>query len=77
MDDKTIIENKSKFVLVHSSSGFKHSLKGELDPVKLSMCAENSLAFIYMDLYIARRIRECDPSAICLTSRGMSHKSKF
>lgn len=27
-DNKLIIENKSKFILVHSSSGFKHSLKG-------------------------------------------------
>lgn len=27
-DNKIIIENKSKFMLVHSSSGFKHSLKG-------------------------------------------------
>ncbi|KAK6968097.1 protein pelota [Biomphalaria glabrata] len=32
-DDKTILENKSKFILVHSSSGFKHSLKEVLaDP---------------------------------------------
>ena len=27
-DIKVFIENKSKFMLVHSSSGFKHSLKG-------------------------------------------------
>lgn len=27
-ENKTILENKSKFVLVHSSSGFKHSLRG-------------------------------------------------
>lgn len=29
-DNKVILENKSKFLLVHSSSGFKHSLKGKL-----------------------------------------------
>lgn len=29
-DNKVLLENKSKFMLVHSSSGFKHSLKGEL-----------------------------------------------
>ena len=28
MDYKILLENKSKFVLVHSSSGFKHALKG-------------------------------------------------
>uniref|UniRef100_A0A0B6ZPW4 Protein pelota homolog n=1 Tax=Arion vulgaris TaxID=1028688 RepID=A0A0B6ZPW4_9EUPU len=33
MDDKTIIDNRSKFVLVHASSGFKHSLREVLsDP---------------------------------------------
>lgn len=29
MDNKLLLENKSKFMLVHSSSGFKHSLQGE------------------------------------------------
>ena len=29
-DNKIILENKGKFLLVHSSSGFKHSLKGIL-----------------------------------------------
>lgn len=28
MDEKKILDNKSKFVLAHSSSGFKHSVKG-------------------------------------------------
>lgn len=27
-DNKTLLENRGKFLLVHSSSGFKHSLKG-------------------------------------------------
>ena len=29
LDYKILLDNKSKFVLVHSSSGFKHSLKGK------------------------------------------------
>lgn len=29
-DIKMLFENKNKFLLVHSSSGFKHSLKGNL-----------------------------------------------
>ena len=33
MDNKTILDNKSKFVLVHSSSGFKHALKGWLQTI--------------------------------------------
>ena len=28
-ENKMLIENKEKFLLVHSSSGFKHSLQGE------------------------------------------------
>lgn len=27
-DNKLLLENKGKFMLVHASSGFKHSLKG-------------------------------------------------
>lgn len=27
-DNKVLLENKGKFMLIHSSSGFKHSLKG-------------------------------------------------
>lgn len=30
MDNKLLLENKSKFMLIHSSSGFKHSLNGKL-----------------------------------------------
>jgi len=29
LDQKVLLDNRSKFVLVHSSSGFKHSLKGK------------------------------------------------
>lgn len=36
-DNKIILDNKSKFLLVHSSSGFKHSLKGT---VQISMKSE-------------------------------------
>lgn len=30
-DNKLLIDNKSKFLLVKASSGFKHSLKGKFD----------------------------------------------
>lgn len=29
LDNKVLLENKGKFVLIHASSGFKHSLKGD------------------------------------------------
>lgn len=28
-DNRMLIDNKSKFLLIHASSGFKHSLKGK------------------------------------------------
>jgi len=28
LDQKVLLDNRSKFVLVHASSGFKHSLRG-------------------------------------------------
>ncbi|KAK3609806.1 hypothetical protein CHS0354_029844 [Potamilus streckersoni] len=41
LDYKVLLENKSKFVLVHSSSGFKHSLKEVLqDPSIASKLAD-------------------------------------
>ncbi|RUS80038.1 hypothetical protein EGW08_012208 [Elysia chlorotica] len=45
MDDKTIIENRSKFVLVHSSSGFKHALKEVLaDPAITARLSDTKAA---------------------------------
>ncbi|XP_046366313.1 protein pelota-like [Haliotis rufescens] len=44
-DYKLLIDNKSKFVLVHSSSGFKHSLKEVLsDPTVTSKLADTKAA---------------------------------
>ncbi|KAF8766872.1 Protein pelota like protein [Argiope bruennichi] len=45
MDNKTILENKGLFVLVHASSGFKHSLKEVLsDPAISSKLADTKAA---------------------------------
>ncbi|BFZ18717.1 hypothetical protein BsWGS_21756 [Bradybaena similaris] len=45
MDDKTLLDNRSKFVLVHSSSGFKHSLKEVLaDPAIAGKLADTKAA---------------------------------
>ena len=42
---KVLIENKSKFLLVHSSSGFKHSLKEVLaDPIVQSKLSDTKAA---------------------------------
>jgi len=35
-DNKVLLENKAKFMLVHSSSGFKHSLKGKISQFVLT-----------------------------------------
>lgn len=45
LDQKLLLENKSRFVLVHSSSGFKHSLKEILsDPSVASKLADTKAA---------------------------------
>ncbi|XP_035776130.1 protein pelota-like isoform X1 [Anopheles albimanus] len=44
-DNKVLIENKSKFMLVHSSSGFKHSLKEVLqDPAVIVKMSDTKAA---------------------------------
>lgn len=45
LDQKVLIENKSKFLLVHSSSGFKHSLKEVLsEPVVMAKLSDTKAA---------------------------------
>ncbi|XP_055712976.1 protein pelota [Phlebotomus papatasi] len=45
VDNKTLLDNKSKFVLVHSSSGFKHSLKEVLqDPAVAAKMSDTKAA---------------------------------
>ncbi|KAL0272595.1 UNVERIFIED_CONTAM: hypothetical protein PYX00_005509 [Menopon gallinae] len=51
-DTKILIENKGKFLLVHSSSGFKHSLKEVL--------ADQSVVARLMDTKAAGEIRALD-----------------
>lgn len=36
-DNKLLMDNKSKFLLIHSSSGFKHSLKGKANLILISL----------------------------------------
>lgn len=33
-DNKVLLDNKGKFMLIHASSGFKHSLRGTLSIIK-------------------------------------------
>ncbi|XP_050523069.1 protein pelota [Daktulosphaira vitifoliae] len=44
MDNKIILENKSKFITAHSSSGFKHSLKEVLSNPSISSKLEDTKA---------------------------------
>lgn len=45
LDNKTLLENKSTFVLVHSSSGFKHALQEVLaDPAMANKLADTKAA---------------------------------
>ncbi|XP_076549213.1 pelota mRNA surveillance and ribosome rescue factor [Osmia lignaria lignaria] len=61
-DNKIILENKSKFLLVHSSSGFKHSLKEILaDPAVVSRISETKAASEVKALETFFTILQTDP----------------
>ncbi|KAK2165953.1 hypothetical protein LSH36_44g13016 [Paralvinella palmiformis] len=63
LDNKLLLENKSKFILIHSSSGFKHSLKEVLqDPsvmVKLADTKAQSEVKTLEDFY---QMLQTDPN---------------
>jgi hypothetical protein len=50
-DNKIILDNKSKFLLVHASSGFKHSLKGSvylyLYKISVSIMLTKYICFVF------------------------------
>ena len=49
MDNKQLLDNKSKFVTVHSSSGFKHSLKGPFVTCILLLFTHEKHPFYYLN----------------------------
>ncbi|XP_014674504.1 PREDICTED: protein pelota-like [Priapulus caudatus] len=62
MDNKLLLENKSKFVLVHASSGFKHSLKEVLsDPTVTAKLADTKAAAEVKALEQFYTILQLDP----------------
>ncbi|CAB0029687.1 unnamed protein product [Trichogramma brassicae] len=62
-DNKTIIDNKSMFVLVHSSSGFKHSLREVLtDPAVISRISDTKAAREVKALESFWAMLQTDPS---------------
>ena len=62
-DNKVILENKSKFLLVHASSGFKHSLKEVLaEPAVISRIADTKAASEVKALEAFYTILQTDPS---------------
>ncbi|XP_043271725.1 protein pelota [Venturia canescens] len=65
-DNKVIMENKSKFLLVHASSGFKHSLKEVLaDPVVISRISDTKAAGEVKTLETFSTILQKDPLRAC------------
>lgn len=62
-DNKVLIENKSKFMLVHSSSGFKHSLKEVLqDPSVLNKISDTKAAGEVKALENFYTTLQCEPA---------------
>ncbi|XP_033230973.1 protein pelota [Belonocnema kinseyi] len=62
LDIKLILENKSKFMLVHASTGFKHSLKEVLaDPAVVSRVSDTKAASEVRALETFYAILQTDP----------------
>lgn len=63
MDMKVILDNRSKFMLVHASSGFKHSLKEVLqDPVVMAKISDTKAAGEVKALEQFYTVLQCEPS---------------
>ncbi|GLV32319.1 pelota [Carabus blaptoides fortunei] len=62
-DNKLLLDNKGKFMLVHSSSGFKHSLKEVLqDPAVVSKMADTKAASEVRSLEAFYTMLQCEPA---------------
>lgn len=62
-DNKVLLENKSKFMLVHSSSGFKHSLKEVLqDPSVMTKISDTKAAGEVKALESFYTTLQCEPA---------------
>ncbi|XP_044731714.1 protein pelota [Chrysoperla carnea] len=62
-DNKILLENKSKFLLVHSSSGFKHSLKEVLqDPAVLARISDTKASSEVRALETFYTMLQTDPA---------------
>lgn len=63
LDIKAILDNKSKFMLVHASSGFKHSLKEVLqDPAVTAKISDTKAAGEVKALEQFYTILQCEPA---------------
>ncbi|XP_044271584.1 protein pelota [Tribolium madens] len=61
-DNKTLLENKSKFMLIHSSTGFKHSLKEILqDPAVVNKISDTKAASEVKALESFYTMLQCEP----------------
>ncbi|KAJ3643186.1 hypothetical protein Zmor_025911 [Zophobas morio] len=61
-DNKILLENKSKFMLIHSSTGFKHSLKEILqDPAVVSKISDTKAASEVKALENFYTTLQCEP----------------
>lgn len=62
-DNKTLLENKSKFMSVHASSGFKHALKEVLqDPAVVSKISDTKAAGEVKALENFYTMLQCEPA---------------
>ncbi|XP_045474773.1 protein pelota [Harmonia axyridis] len=62
-DNKILLENKGKFMLVHASSGFKHSLREAMqDPAVITKISDTKAAGEVKALESFYQMLQCEPS---------------
>lgn len=63
LDNKILLENKGKFMLIHASSGFKHSLKEVLqDPAVIAKMSDTKAAGEVKRLEAFYTMLGCEPA---------------
>ncbi|XP_064620588.1 protein pelota-like [Lineus longissimus] len=77
LDQKELLQNKSKFVLIHSSSGFKHSLKEVLcDPAVQSKLADTKAASEVRALDDFYQMLQNDPHRAFYSIKHVEHANE-
>jgi len=77
LDNKILLENKSKFMLIHSSSGFKHSLREVLtDPSVIAKMADTKASSEVRALEAFYTMLQTEPAKAFYGTKHVEHANE-